>query len=163
MCNYTLLLYIFRPREWPEYFGLQLGDQRAARNRRGNNQQEAAAAPQIRQALIGDGLFASNFASWFGGRKPREKKLTGSFSSDNSFESFGSMETDDPVIIVNPFDHTVHKSPPVCIDEDDLANAEEQKAINDKIESKLGLAVRDKSQKIRIDAMKAKGLYKSSS
>ena len=26
VCNYCLLLYIFRPREWPEYFGLQLGD-----------------------------------------------------------------------------------------------------------------------------------------
>lgn len=71
------------------------------------------------------------------------------------------MENGEPLIIVNPVDHTVHKTPPVSISREDLANPEEQEVINDRISQQLTLAVRDPDQKRRIDALKAKGLYRS--
>ena len=53
------------------------------------------------------------------------------------------MENDEPLIIVNPVNHTVHKTPAVLVDMDDMANEEEQQAINQFIDRKLTLAVRD--------------------
>ena len=71
--------------------------------------------------MIGEGLFASNFASWFEGKK----KLSRSFESDNSVESLGSLDNDDPLIIVNPNNFTVHKLVTPIIKDDDMANEEE--------------------------------------
>ena len=53
------------------------------------------------------------------------------------------MENDEPLIIVNPVNHTVHKTPPVHVDLDDMADEAEQEAINKSIDRRLGLAVRD--------------------
>lgn len=109
---------------------------------------------------------------WFGnkpaattGKSPNGKSNKGSFGSDNSFESFGSMENGEPLFILNPFEYTVHHSKPTdelngdigetvdnkpygkktdeAHDSSVMADFEAQQDINWRIQTHMSMAVRD--------------------
>mmetsp|Transcript_40626 Transcript_40626/g.61906 ORF Transcript_40626/g.61906 Transcript_40626/m.61906 type:complete len:262 (+) Transcript_40626:874-1659(+) len=94
---FIFILWIFRPRKrWPEYFSIGLEAVRADANS-SRGARPAVLAP-IKTASITDRLLLG-FSHW---RFFRNKKVTSSFASSCSFDSFGSMGVNEEVIIVNP-------------------------------------------------------------
>ena len=109
---FSFLLFIFRPRkEWPEYFPHALREDRLInRNRNPNNP-----AAQNRDITVIKTAFISNkliLGPWFPEMKFNKDPKKKSFGSDSSFSSFGSMGTEDPVLILNPSGFTLDQDFP---------------------------------------------------
>ena len=115
--------------------------------------------------MISDKLFAEETPE---GAKKVSEQNSGSFSSQGSFQSFGSMGLDEEIVVMNPCDLAIDFNPYL---EDDIIREEAKEDIessnkkctqlNQHVQKQLLLGFRDKKQKKRIDALKKKGIYKS--
>ena len=114
--TFTLLLYIFYPRkEWPDYFSLGLGTLAADAQRQAGNQDAdlanivqnmvPIAVSRIDNNLLNKGGFIKSSLRE-STMKNKQNKVQ-SFGSNDSFSSFGSMGTDEAIIIVNPNEYTI--------------------------------------------------------
>lgn len=112
--NFIFFLWIWRPRKvWPEYFDWRVGHNQFGRLRNRNvqndrNAEDPALQIKIQTAHITNRLLLG-FKQDTDTKKVNEKKNKGSFGSDASFESFGSMDEHEPVIILNPNQYTQHE------------------------------------------------------
>jgi len=117
----TLLLYVFRPRkEWPEFFWIGIGEANAGNeNNRNADARAGAKLAPVKTTVINNNLV-------FGRDKCLRSKYDlsaknntniNSFGSTESFESFGSMEADEAILILNPCDYTVSD---IEVDKDDF-------------------------------------------
>ena len=97
------------------------------RNR--NRRDEEANQVTIRTVTIGNNLFNSNLTEWLD-RASRPKEISGSFGSDNSVESFGSLDGEEPLAIMNPGMYTVHKNSPKNLGKEAIAEFKVQEDIN---------------------------------
>lgn len=105
------MLFIFRPRkQWPDYFQIGLGGFAANANRPPG---EDVNLNNVVQNMVP--IFTSTIDNQL--LKPKtvspsdmhniNKSVTSSFGSNDSFRSFGSMGTDEALIIINPCDYTI--------------------------------------------------------
>lgn len=107
--NFIFFLWIFRPRkQWPEFFDWRVGQDQLNQARNRQNAQNNRNAPnpelaiKIQTAHITNRLLLGEQFNDVNPRKSLKDKNKGSFGSDCSFESFGSLDENEPVIIVNP-------------------------------------------------------------
>lgn len=107
----------------------------------------------------------------FGTSHGQDKKNNkGSFASTNSFLSFGSMDIDEEVVIINPVDIVSGSSPSNPIDKSPISESQikekneqrEKQIIHNIVSKEIAVGYRDQKQKERIDKLKEKGMYVSS-
>jgi len=125
--NYSLLLWTFRPRKtWPEFFtwrvGVQLRNQVRNRDQNINNNIIRIQTAKVTNKLL------------FG---PNTKANKSSFGSDKSFESFGSMDEKEPVLILNPNQFTVEDADFVDYGNDSLEEEKEDEEKEDQTYFKI--------------------------
>jgi len=105
--TFNFLLWVFRPRkEWPDYFSLGLGGLAAEANRQGRPDMDLT---QMVNNMVP--IFTSTIDSrkLFGMSRPKNLQSS-SFGSAGSFSSFGSMEEDSALVIMNPNEYTIQDS-----------------------------------------------------
>jgi len=99
----------------------------------------------------------------------RDSFKHGASSADNSFSSFGSMKSDEALIIMNPCEYTIQDGEidqiPAGISKEPLQarNIEDENEAITIISKNLNMGFRDHAQSKRIKVLKKKGLYVSNS